>query len=247
MTNKTTLVKVPTLKGGNDKEAAAQLKAFFAEAQNGMRRVVALGMFCYHLKEQLKHGQFQPWLAAACPDISYRSLASYMRLTRSVLEACGIKTIAAFSKKLRALHFSNGSEILLLPDADVPAEAKPLREKICSLIDGKSARQLFLEFKQTDEDEDKPKRGRLKGHGGASKEQRAKAAALEAQAQITADELDAVDFAKWIDKVADLSRLPMIDDKVWRQFSERVEYLHTFIRQVNESRASARQAAKGGA
>ena len=60
-----------TLKGGNDALAAKQLNKLFTEAQNGMRRVIALGLFAWEIKEgQLKHGEFGAWLAEHCPKLA---------------------------------------------------------------------------------------------------------------------------------------------------------------------------------
>src|ERR1043166_3760200 len=68
----------PALMVGGDvienAEAVGRLKQLYREAQQGLRLVVSLGIYCYHIKERLKKGEFQPWLAKNCPDLSYRSL-----------------------------------------------------------------------------------------------------------------------------------------------------------------------------
>ena len=133
-----------------NESARGLLKQLVHEAQQGLRKVVAVGLHCYLIKSKLKKGAFKPWLAENCPELSYRSLAAYMQLTGNVLEFVGF-TINDFLQKCSALHFSHPGEILLLPDGSIPKEANPLREKICTLLDGKSYRQLFLEFKGADE------------------------------------------------------------------------------------------------
>ena len=45
------LAPAANLKSGNDAAAAKQLNKLFTEAQNGMRRVVALGLFAWEIKE----------------------------------------------------------------------------------------------------------------------------------------------------------------------------------------------------
>lgn len=235
MNQATQLTKVPKLKSGDDAKSAAQLKDMVAEAQNGLRRVVALGIFCFEIKSKLAHGQFQPWLTAHCPEISLRSLKAYMQLTTGVLEKCKI-SLKSFLAKGQSLPISHSGEILSLPDAKVPNEAKPLREKICSLIDGKSQSQLFLEFKQVDEDEDEPKakRGRRKGEGGATKEQRAAAALREEEERITALKLDAVDFAKWSDQNGDDKGVGAFrGSKEWTKLREAVEALATYMKRAD--------------
>lgn len=235
MSNK--VAKIPKLKDGTDEQTSARLKEMVAEAQNGLRRVVALGLFCFEIKSKLKHGQFQPWLQTNCPDISLRSLKSYMQLTAGVLQKCKIN-LKAFLAKGQSLPISHSGEILSLPDAKVPEEAKPIREKICSIIDGKSQSQLFFEFKQADEDDDKlqPKRGRKKGQGGATKEQRAKAAEREELERITALKLDMEDFAKWIDKNGDDKSIGATrGSKEWNKLKEAVETLAGYMRKLDAS------------
>jgi hypothetical protein len=162
------LVKTPKLKTGDDEAVAIQLTDLYHDAQNAVKRSVILGLYCFSIKAHLKHGQFQPWLAAHCPSVPYRTLSYHMKLASSALEACGSK-INSLVAKVQTLHISHCGEILALPEAKVPEEIKPLREKLSSLIQGKTPHQLFGEFKQAEEDdagEVAPKHGRLKGHGG---------------------------------------------------------------------------------
>ncbi len=231
-----TLTRIPTLKVGTDAAAAKYLTEAYGEAQNGLRKVIAVGLCCFSIKKQLPHGQFQNWLEANCPGLSYRSLAAYMQLTKNVLEKCGFRTLGAYFKSAEPLHFSHGGEILLLPDAGFPEAGKPIREKICAVIDGKTQSQLFLEFKQVDEDGEKPKRGRLKGQGGATREQRAAAKDAEDRAEIEAMELDAEDFCKWIDKVCDQNHLPLINASAWAKLFDRQKLLGDFMRGIERSR-----------
>lgn len=130
----------------------AQLAELYREAQSGLRRVIALGIFCYEIKSKLRHGQFQDWLAKNCQQISYRSVEQYMQLTRDVLGACGL-TMADLEARFQirsTLRICHGGEFLLLPDAEVPPETRALRAKIFEIIDGKSARQLCWEFRSAE-------------------------------------------------------------------------------------------------
>jgi hypothetical protein len=211
------LARAANLKSGDDAAAAKQLNKLFTEAQNGMRRVVALGLFAWEIKEgQLKHGEFGAWLAEHCPKLATldsvtgrakpsRALSGYMELTKNVLESCGCPTIekylATVAKFADDANLKPG-QFLLIADKKVPETLAPMREKIFSLVDGKTQRALFMEFKQTDDDE-KPKRGRLKGQGGATKEQRANAAELEAQERITEKKLRAEEISNWLIEMSD--------------------------------------------
>lgn len=226
-------ISVPKLSSGDDDVAAKQLTKLFTDAQNGMRRIVALGLFAWEIKEtRLKHSEWGPWLAAHAPSLcqidsvtkkpkASHALQNYMSLTKGVLEAIGFPTIEKYFDEIS--KFARGANLetvakfpkignlksggfLLLPDKKVPAEIKPLRDQICTLIDGKTQRQLFLEFKQAEEQPDgttRKKHGRLKGSSGNTKEQRARAAELEAQERITEKKLKAREIAEWLLDVAD--------------------------------------------
>jgi hypothetical protein len=225
----------PKLKSGGDAEVASHLKSLCDEARNGLRRVVALGLFCFKIKADLPHGQFQPWLDQHCPDISYRSLASYMQLTDGVLKKCGVS-------KVQSLHFCHGGEFLLLPDAKVPDEARPLRKKIFEIIDGKTAHQLMLDFKQSDEDEDgnqKSRRGRLKGCKGTTKEQRQRAREREEQERIEEIELTSADFRKWMEKHGDAKGVGMISDGEFKKLRNTVAWFHVELERLHKQRGEA--------
>lgn len=236
----TALQKGPRLKAGKDAEAAEQIRHYLAEAQNGLRRVVALGLFCIEIKEnQLKHGQFQPWLQAHCPDISYRSLAAYMQLTRSVLEKCGFKTLEAYFSKVQNLHFCHGGEILLLPEHKIPDAAKPIRSLIFEVIDGKSTHQLMLEFKQADEDEEgnlARRRGRTKGCKGTTKEQRQAAREREEQERIEEIEITAGEFCKWMEKVGGPKGVGLIANGSFKKLRSTVEWFGGVLDQLHQQR-----------
>ena len=202
--------------------AVSQLKTLHTEAQIGLRKVVALGLFCFELKEvHLKHGQFGPWLQECAPELCKLHskskaphpssvLARSMSLTEGVLKAVGGSVRGALAKlnpHQTGLSYPpqggicHGGELLLLSNDQVPEAAKQLHGKICSMIDGKTAKQLFFEFKQAEEDSQgntKPKVGRLKGQGGATKDQRAAKAATDAQAEKLELELAAKDLCKLI-------------------------------------------------
>jgi hypothetical protein len=240
---------VPKLRLGDEQEIIARFKGLYHDAQNGLRRVAAFGLYAWSIKlVNLKHGQFGPWVEGnfAAEGISYRSVRSHMLLTKSALEQCGVKSIKNFIQNQigNRLPISHCGEILFLEEGKLPDSLKPVREKLFSVIDGKTAKQLFAEFKQSEDDESdfpKAKRGRLKGQGGASKEQRAAAAAREEKARIEAIELEADDFCKWIDDNCDEKGFGLIADKSFNKLCDRAEFLWTFCRKLRDARK------KGGA
>ncbi len=243
-----------TLKGGNDAVTAKHLTKLFKEAQTGMRRVIALGLFAWELKErQLKHGEFGKWLATHCPQLATieegtgkslasRALRGYMELTKNVLEGVGFTTIEKYLDEAEKFsgqkNLSHGG-FLLIADKKVPEAVKPLREKICQLVDGKTQRQLFLEFKQADDDDEnpKPKRGALKGSKGLTKEMRAKAAEREEQERLNELEEAITENITWLLEIADAKSLGMMDSKLIKKFCEAADTASGFGKRTLASRA----------
>lgn len=239
-------IKVPSLINGNDEAVKQQFGELFAEAQNGMRRIVTFGLFALGVKlTQVKHGQFGDWVKGHFGESAYRTVRSHIQLTESTLEACGIKKLKPIFQNGSTLPISHHGDFLLIAEKNVPESLKPLREKICGIVDGKSARALFTEFKQAEDDEDgkaKPKRGRRKGEGGATKEQRAAAKLREEEERVTALKLDAADFAKWCDKHGDDKGIGSFrGSKEWNKLKEAVESLAIYMKRADE------RATKGGA
>ncbi|MEI8288799.1 MAG: hypothetical protein WCH99_04955 [Verrucomicrobiota bacterium] len=241
------------LKGGDDAATAKQLNKLFAEAQNGMRRVIALGLFAWQVKErQLKHGEFGAWLAQHCPKLATvdsvtgkaktsRALSGYMELTKNVLEGVGFPTIEKYldeAEKFSGQKNLNHGGFLLIADKKVPDSVKPLREKICQLVDGKTQRQLFLEFKQADDEDNKPKRGRLKGSTGLTKEMRERAAAREEEQRINELEETILERNDWLLEVADAKNLGMMDSKLLKKFINAADTASGFAKRTLASRAT---------
>ena len=239
------------LKGGDDAVTAKQLNKLFNEAQNGMRRVIALGLFAWQVKEtQLKHGEFGAWLAQHCPKLATidsvtskprasRALSGYMELTKNVLEGVGFPTIEKYldeAAKFSGNKSLNHGGFLLIADKKVPEAVKPLREKICQLVDGKTQRQLFLEFKQADEDEAKPKRGRLKGSTGLTKEMREKAALRAEQERLNELEETITEQNDWLLEIADAKNLGAMDSKLLKKFVDAADTASGFAKRTLESR-----------
>lgn len=243
------------LKGGGDAAAAKQLNKLFADAQNGMRRVVALGLFAWELKEEkLDHGKFGPWLAKHCPKLATidsvtgrakpsRALSGYMALTTSVLESIGFPTIEKFlntvGKCANEAHLGGG-KMLLIADKRVPEELREVRSKIFELVDGKTQRSLFLEFKQAEEDADgnaKKKKGRLKGQGGATKEQRAAAAAAEEEVRLDEIDIQAGEHAAWLLENSDDNNFGKINGRPsLKKLEEAIHTAAAYLKRIGGAR-----------
>lgn len=242
------------LNDGHDAAAAKQLNKLFLDAQLGMRRIVALGLFAWEIKEsKLKKNQFGEWLAAHCPKLARvdsktgkskpsAALSSYMSLTRGVLENVGFtveKYLKHISSDSHAVGICRGGKYLLLPDSKLPAGVKELKGKICELVDGKTKHQLFTEFKQAEENEAgelKPKRGRLKGQGGATKLQREAAQLSEEQARIEQVEIRAVETSEWLLEAADDKHIGLISDAALVQLIRSTETALHYMRTLADAK-----------
>lgn len=185
--------KLPELKHGNDAKRAKELNKLIKDAESGLVRILKVGFFLECLAEDLPHGMLGPWVESHC-NREWRTVRRWKQVAAGVGEALGITLKQRLEYKLH--------EVLALPLKKVPAELLAVREKIDAEIAGKSYRQLFLELKQVD-DEGKPKLGRRKGEGGATKEQRANAEELERQERITEKTLKAEEIANWLTEMSD--------------------------------------------
>ncbi len=143
---------VPKLRNGGDAAAAKKLLKLYSDAQIGMRKIIALGLAAWEVKEtQLKHGEFGAWLAAHAPKLSRMDdttgkpkassqLSGYMALTKNVLEGVGFPTIEKYleaTAKFPNPGICGGGGFLLIADKRVPTEAKELREKIANWLTAK--------------------------------------------------------------------------------------------------------------
>ena len=252
---KNALTIVPKLKSGGDSGAAEKLLGLFTDAQHGLRKIIALGLYAWHLKEnELQHGEWGPWLAANRPELSRldsatgkpkasNQLTTYMQLTKGALEKVGFKTIASFLKeaaKFPAIGNLPAGGFLLVEDKKVPPEVKPLHDKICDLVDGKTQNQLFWEFKQADDDEGKPKRGRLKGSSGLTKSQRERAAARAEQERLANLEDWAGDTADALIENADAKNAGMLPAKARAKLLDAVDTMAGFLRRVAAAQGGAK-------
>ena len=244
---------IPKLKSGDDSIAAKTLIKLYTDAQNGMRKIVALGLSAWEIKErQLKHGEWGPWLAANAPALARAdvvtgkpkaasALTNYMDLTKGILESVGYSSVGKYlddAAKFPNVGICGGGKFLLIADKKVPAAFKPLREKIFALVDGKTQRQLFLEFKQAEDDGEsrKVKRGQLPGSKGLTKEMREKAAQRAEQERLNELEEEIIGLNARLLEIADAKNLGAMDSKLIKQFCDAADTASGFGKRVVQSR-----------
>ena len=114
-----TLTSAPSLPNGNDAEVAAKLEQLVASATNGLMVIATLGAFISHIKDSLKHGEFDKWIAAHCPNVSRGSVFRWRKICAGLIHDAGVSR-RDLGQLDRPLH-----EILELPLGDLnDTEAK---------------------------------------------------------------------------------------------------------------------------
>lgn len=235
MDTKTALVKPVSLKIADDVQVASHLRELLEDADDGFRRVVKVGLYIEWIAANLPHRQLMPWIAQHCPEVTVRTITNWRSLAKNLMEWAGLKL-----ERLSNLPIA-GDQILALPPAELPKPLQKAREKMDEALGAAhGAKQLFLflGFKQGEIDPStgypRAKRGRLKGQGGATKEQRARAAAHSEEERLTALKLDMEDFTRWIRENGDDKGVGTARGSVeWTRLKEQVEYLAGYMRRAD--------------
>lgn len=138
------MIAGPRLRSGNDKDAADRLRELVFEANYGVRRIIAAGLYVEKIAMELPHGQLSRWLEAHCPDVTMRSVSGWRELARGILRAIEVKPETCF-------QFEVPLELALLnPSMDVPEAVKDTAKKIEGLISNKSARELKFQLRASE-------------------------------------------------------------------------------------------------
>lgn len=249
------VTKPISLKNGNDKIVADQLKAMHSELSGFATKSFLFGIYGHYIKEvELKKNQFGEWLQQHAPELcrldtktqkpkATSSFSRHLDFSKEVIGAFGLSLTSALQKikTLTKGSFPTVGNVghLLIEDKESAVKVIPKHEELVSLLANNSRRQVVHTLVQMEEDDngiERRKRGRLKGQGGASREQRAAAKEAEERAEVEAMELDAQDFDKWIDKVSDAKGLPRVSQKVWDAHLARVRFHYKWMESVHDAR-----------
>jgi hypothetical protein len=196
----------PKLKSGRDAEAAETLIKWEQRATEAIRVIFDTGLFCYWIKSELPQGQFGAWLhehaPKLCRDGTHGSkrpnstLSWHMDFTKRLIESGGY-TVERVLKQLPGSAEMRKPELFLLAAQNkVPTGLRELHAKISERTEGKTAYQLYLDLKQSDDDGN-PQRGRLKGCKGTTREQREAARERQRQHEIEERSESAEEWARF--------------------------------------------------
>jgi hypothetical protein len=184
------------------------------------KKAVWLGIFLNQIKLRGKedgsipHGEFGPWFEKNMPDVSYRQAQTFMLLARGVCEKGNFQI-----RDFRAF-----------------AASGELPPQLLKLVEGKTQGQLLLDFKQTEEGADGElhvKKGRLKGQGGATKEQREKAKFADEAELVQALRERADEFSDWLMEYANDKAFGLpafLQSAENKKFQEALKYATGFFR-----------------
>ena len=111
---------------------AEQINAAHKEAQayasKAVERALVAGDLLNTVKEQIKHGEFLPWCKEHCPDITPRTLQSYMRVARELPIEMRSASHLSVREALRLVAGEPEPLLLEQPKTDQP-KGKPFWEE----------------------------------------------------------------------------------------------------------------------
>jgi hypothetical protein len=190
------------------------------------KRAVWLGIFLNHIKDKGKadgsipHGMFGPWLKENLTDVPWDRANEYMRIGREVCE----------KGKFQIRDFPQFAASGNLPS------------QILQLVEGKTQKQLFLEFKQVEMGEDgefRVKRGRAKGSNGNPKHVRDAGKFRNEQERLDALKLKMDEVSDWLDENLNLKGFPKVDEvkggaKTLATFAAKISHANSFLINLNK-------------
>jgi hypothetical protein len=196
----------PRLRHGKDAERARQLEQLVHEANDGLRRVLRAGFFIECLVADLPHGQLESWLRVFCPNTPLRTIRRWRQIAGNVGELVGVSFEERTTLKL-PLH-----EALTMRADELPDDLRVIRQKIEDQIEGRTATQLFLQFKNSREVDgvDVPATGAGRYHQRREKsgeEVRAEVMTADAELDVACEEWIELTARVWQDDVIE-SRAP---------------------------------------
>jgi hypothetical protein len=226
------LSPVPSLKTLDNEKTAANLKALFQDAQEGVKRIAYFGFLALHVKTvELEHGQFLPWMAAYCPELSRQTVASHIQLARTVLQAMAIRPWKIRSN-VKQLDISHYGELLSIAEKDLNDAAKSSRQKMLEIIEGKSARQLLAKYKQAAAEPPEPKVQQLYGQSQAAPREWGKD-------RLTALQEEIEHWAAWADRHVSLKELTEVSGRHQELLGRLHALLDDYLRQYSAYLARA--------
>lgn len=255
----TSITKPVSLKNGNDKIVADQLKAMHSELSGFATKSFLFGIYGHYIKEvELPKNQFGEWLQQHAPELcrldtktqkpkATSSLSRHLDFSREVIGAFGLSLTSAL-QKIKALTKGSFPTVgnvshLLIEDKETAVKVIPKHEELISLLANNSRRQVVHTLVQMEEDDngvEKRKKGRLKGQGGASKEQREAAAVREERERLESIQGKADETTEFLLEYSDVKGFAKLDEieggeKTLKKLADAVAYANNFFHTLKKS------------
>jgi hypothetical protein len=116
------------------------------------------------------------------------------------------------------------------------AETGVLPPKIQKMIEGHTQQELFMDYKNLDEDGNPRKRGQLPGAKGLTKQQRETAAIKAEEVRLNELEETLNERIDWLLEIADAKNLGAMADKLLKKFIEAADTASGFSKRTLASR-----------
>jgi hypothetical protein len=217
----------------------SELKKDFSEINaleaTAAKRRAYLGLKLIYVKEKgrsdesIPHGQWNAFFETHFKGIPLRTAQRYMAEGESLAEKMGwqIRQIGVFKIPPHKL--------LEMPAIDLTAKNQKAQQLLLDLIEERGKFSRRTEYVQTDDD-GRRHVGRIKGEGGATKEQRL--AAQERAEQQTKEELEEEleRIAGWLLENGDALHLGLCDLKPLWKLREACQYVAGFITRLESGR-----------
>ena len=232
-----TLTKIPSLKIVADTQAADRLRELIKDADDGFRRVVKVGLYIEWIAANLPHGQLLPWIAEHCADVSPMTVHRWRTMAKNICDWAGLKFTNLVNLPM------DGARLLECPASELPPQLAKARAKMEEVLDSaRTPKQLFLDigFKQGELGADGypcAKRGRRKGEGGASREQRAAHKQKLHQMDLAARRVFITNLGEACDEAANAKGIG--DPECAAEFDEafpKIENLFRFMQSIRTAR-----------
>jgi len=221
----------------------AEINREFAEmnelSETARRRRARLGLMLIWLKEagkadgSIPHGMFGPWMDKNLPGIPRTTAGNY------ISEANSICDLLKWQKTQIGLFETPPHKLLAAKLEDLKGVDKERHKKLSDVIDQQKHIQAVTKYAQVEVKDDAtvPKRGRVKGEGGATKEQRALARQIQAETEIKGLRIQVTQFGELADALANDKAIG--EPEIQEQFEEvfpKIENLFRYMQRIQTAR-----------
>jgi len=225
----------------------AEINREFAEtnelSETARRRRARLGLMLIWVKEagkadgSIPHGMFGPWMKKNLAGIPLGTAGDYITEANSILGLLKWQN-SEIPKFETPPHL-----LLIAKSEDIKGVEKERQKKLADVIAQQKHVRAVTQYKQVElkDDATVAKRGRVKGEGGATKEQRARAKQIQAETEIKGLRIQVIQFGELADALANDKAIG--EPEIQEQFEEvfpKIENLFRYMQRIQTARKSSK-------